>query len=269
MNQNWERHHYCRHVALAVHKLAGRVAGAPGGTAELTTRVQARGAQFRGFTLIELLVVIAIIAILAAMLLPALAKSKEAGKRTNCVSNLRQMGIGLLMYADDSEGNIPRGNNPIWWQVLTPNLGGRRTSDYKKVKIYTCPSYPDKRQLICYVVNAWRFSSPFDMTGSEHTGFSKINRFQRPADTIYLTDNEHGSWRPIITELGNIGSDNLNDVWSPDHLPYAPGGVMLRQQRRVALARHGRGPNLLFFDGHVALKRAKLITIDDWREQRR
>ena len=227
------------------------------------------GLRLRAFTLIELLVVIAIIAILAAMLLPTLAKSKEAGKRANCLSNLRQMGIALLLYADDNGGNIPRGNNPIWWQLLTPNLGGRTTNDFRKTRIYTCPSYPEKRQLICYVVNAWKFSSVLDTVGSEQVGVSKLNRFQRPADTIYLADNEHGAWRPIITDLGTIGSDQLNDVWSPNHLPYTSGGVALRPERRVALARHGHGPNLLFFDGHSALKRARLITVDDWREQRR
>ena len=146
--------------------------------------------------------------------------------------------------------------------------GGRKKEDFATVKIFTCPSYPDKRQLVCYVVNAWKFSSPLDKVGSQQTGLTRLNKVQRPVETVYLADNENGSWRPIITALGSIGSSQLNDVWSPSHLPYAPGKTVLNPERRVAHARHGRGLDLLFCDGHSAWKKAQLLTVDDWREQR-
>ena len=201
----------------------------------------------RAFTLIELLVVIAIIAILAAMLLPALAAAKQKAWTTSCTSNLHQVGLGMRMFADDNGELYPESGGDIYWGAIDPTTGK--------------PSWLE--QIFSYVGNTNAFNcpgnvqlaaalqGPFNYFNGCNAAFGATGGFAAVKSTAILFPAAFvlgGDTAGTQTNSAGLHFDPM-DADKDDYSQNCIGGAAdpsLTEFWRI----HGQGQNVMFADGH-------------------
>jgi prepilin-type N-terminal cleavage/methylation domain-containing protein/prepilin-type processing-associated H-X9-DG protein len=179
-----------------------------------------------GFTLIELLVVVAIIAILAAMLLPALSRAKESAKATQCLNNLKQIGLGAAMYANENRDALPRSQHSgaSWVATLQPYTG---------TNVYRCPSDSNKLRRYSYAMNDFLLPPA---PGSQATDYGNIAAVPSSSETFFMAE-----------AVQSAASMDHFHFAEPDEGDPSPNGF----KSQVAVMTHQRAANYLFVDGHV------------------
>ena len=192
-----------------------------------------------GFTLIELLVVIAVIAILAAFLFPVFGKVRESARRTTCLSNLRQIGLALAQYTQDSDDTMPPiayvsdGDTTTWRQLTFVYT--------KSARVYACPSnsYDDISPIgdgdqffVSYGANDSAFSSDATVVG--------LGEIENPAGLFLVGESDGGGWK-------------LNNPPNPPLLYPDCAGCDIPQagSHTDLFAGHFTRSNWLFADGHT------------------
>lgn len=204
--------------------------------------LQRKSLMNAGFTLIELLVVIAIIGLLAGMLLPALSTAKARAKRTQCLSQIRQIQLGVQMYADDHDGLVPPRDyqaGAVWTDRLESYYGSRTILQCPVDRIEMNSSYLLNGFVDFFAMESFQGDWDAFFGAYKTGGFSgmKISAIPEPSETILL-----GERKP------EAKGDAYMDIWPPeygsDHLTEVDHG-----KHKVGSADRAGGSNYGFVDG--------------------
>ena len=245
-----------------------------------------RGKRTGAFTLIELLVVIAIIAILAAILFPVFAQAREKARQTSCLSNEKQMGLGVLQYVQDYDEMFPKAQSKDQYNNGWANSWAIVTQPYvKSYAVFRCPSDPDTELVnstwnwagvgISYTVNmdsnyvgsTWIRYGPFGMGSGAPGDFwvydsLSLADINRAADSIMIAERHNGDLRTLNAPCNctNYHSGFNRLSWAPalsGASAKIPNGTLPTTAaypngpNGAVSGRHGEMANFIFTDGHV------------------